>query len=275
MGNTIATNILNDAITQTIDNQSQIGFNAAATATGANVFRMKNCTVKKGGEINVNQQNIYTVDLTTLQKAIINSDNKNELEKNIQQVADVVAQNFDLNPGQKASINAMNLSTQLATDIYNSIQQNCLSDVSTLNLYECKDSSVAGKVIVDQSSFSKSVLNCAQDAYIKSSAYNKLVENISQVAKTKVENAIFMILAMIAVILLIIFGGGAMGISNLLRNIVILATLLLGLVFLDCYLTKLLCSTKFRGWVIAIAVTIYVLVIFTFFYSKIKSRKGK
>ena len=276
MGQTLAKNVIDDAIKQSISSSAYVALKATTTSSGENIAVLKNCVIS-GGTYNLTQDIMYTVDIHALQKALISQETQNKLSQDLQQVAETVAQNFDLNPSQKASLNALNLSAQIATDITSSISSSCALTNSYMNVATCEGSTITngGVVNIAQKAYADLVLNCVQDATVHSAAYQEYVQNISQYAKTVVQNAIAVILGMIAVILLIIVGGPMLGLSNMLRNVLIFATLLLGLVFLDCYLLKLLCKDKSRPWIIGIAVTIYVLVMFAYIYNRVKAKKDQ
>lgn len=273
MGPAISKNLINSAIKQSITSSADVALKANSSNSGQNFVSFTKCNVD--GKWDSNQAIGYTVNMNAVQKAIISQETQNKLTQDLQQVAETVAQNFDLNPGEKASINAIKLSAQISTDIMSSIKTNCTMDSKYINAAICDQTNITktGEVDIVQTAYASAIFNCAQDATIHSAAYQEYVQNISQFAKTTVQNAIAVILAMIAVILLIVMGGSTLGISNLLRNVLVITTILLGLVFLDCYLTKLLCKSTYRAWVIGIAVTIYVLVIFAYVYNKIKAKK--
>lgn len=273
MGQTYAKNALNNTINQTITSSASVAIENNHVSSGINFFTLTNCNIDR--TLISDQTNGFKVDMETVQKATVNQETQQKLEQNLKQLASTIAQNFDLNPGSKSSENLMNLSTKLSTEIISSVKATCSAKSDMINAVVCKDTTVGetGLVIITQKNYVDVMSKCAQDATIKSKAYQDFVQQVSQIAKTKVENAIFMILMMIAVIIGIIVFGGIGGIGKLLQNVLIIATVLLGLVFLDCYLMKLLCSKAYKTQVIAIAVTIYIIILFAFFYSKLRSRK--
>jgi hypothetical protein len=270
MGNTIATNTINNSIEQMLTSSASVVQDNKAVASQINSIDIKKGCVFSG---NLEQYNYYKVDIKSLQNALISQSTKQKLEATAAQSAETVAQNFDLNPGSKESNNIYNGFKKLSTEIFSNIGQNCFSAIQTVNDFKCAGT-VTKEAVIKQGAIVDVLIDCTQKAVIKTEAYQDLHDSISQLAKTVVQNALAMILMMIAVILLIIVGGSVFAVSNLLRNVIILATLLLGLVFLDCYLTKLMCSQKYKLWVIAVALVIYLMVIIAYFYNKTKSKGG-
>ena len=236
MGNTIATNALNDSIKQMLNVTSNIVAQQGSSITNVNSIVISgNCQLNSP----INQNIDFHISAENLQNALSSINTSQALDVEAKQIADTVSQNFSLNPGRTASQDFIDLFTDLATTLDTNIKQNCINIVENVNKLDCSGGTVAPNIVLNQTIVGDALFKCTQKAVANSVAYTKIQQQLSQSATATVQNGLAIILAIIAVIILLVMGGPVLGLKKVFSSILIKATVLFGLVLLDCYLTKL------------------------------------
>lgn len=269
MGNTIARTQVNQAINQMMKVSSKIVQDTGTHVSGSNILNVGKDCVLKG--VNIQQDIIYKINNNSLQHAFSQITAESKLKNEAKLISDAIAQNISLTPGSTEADSIYDATLNLTTAVNNTIKNDCSVNIMNMNVVNCKGGSISDSYI-KQSAIVDTINSCTQNAQAVTDARQDLENAISLVAKATVENALMGILAMVVAIILLVVVGPMVGASQLLKNIVIFATLMLGLVFLDCYLTKLLCKKNVKNWVIGIAVSLYVLVVIIYFYNRLKSK---
>ena len=193
-----------------------------------------------------------TCDVAITGKTI--QDAQKELEEDVEitdigkQLAEEINTWLNIN-GKAEAKNVTSLCINLSQSVKTQLITNCEIDLSGVNSVSCVGSTI-GNFTVNQSIVLTGLSNCSQNSIIISSAKQKLINYIEQVARAEVEDSITSIIiltAIIASITLFAMSGGPVFLTKLSRLSKALAVLLavgipLGVSLIDCKFTHVMCK---------------------------------
>lgn len=131
---------------------------------------------------NLNWSQVVSIDTTAFQTAVVSNDTQNKVSELISQTIDQLTQSFSFRSGdQKTVENLTKMVTNLATNVTNSFQTDCLANIIQSQSFSIErvDGSVSVNN-VDWSQASGVVLKCVQNSDTVNKSVNDLISEITQ-----------------------------------------------------------------------------------------------
>ena len=237
MGNTIATNIIDQYITNKIEAASAIinsssvksgctnrinlgggseaserAFEACMAASQEHGWPTEPCQKLLAGcvvegDLHIDQQCTVELNAETIQTASVKLNAEATISVDAKQLAEAVAQNFSLNPGDTVTCNIYKACLNLVTCLNSSICSVCIAEFDAVNEVNCSGGHYKGNIFINQTATSKILHKCIQNSQSVLSAKADLVVKISQEARSHIEDTGTAMLMAIALILAILFIG--------------------------------------------------------------------
>jgi hypothetical protein len=217
MGNTTSQNVVklvnevtNSAITKVIQD------NHADVAMTNSIVLDDGCVGPNGLIVvsGVNQTNRFSVNITAVQEALVDTKFTNDVTNKMQQMAKAISQQLNFNPGQTNASNLAEAMTELSNSIKNDFRQNCATKLMGSNTITCKGTGARGVYLTDisQSNIASVVRTCVQSSSATTDIENKIQNIVRQSALAKQESLFGPLAQMIAIImgavvLGLVFGG--------------------------------------------------------------------
>jgi hypothetical protein len=219
MGNTLATNVTDQMMRETVNINSQIVQSAGVVANFVNRVDIdENCVIKDSF---INQKNIFSYKSDVVQKAAQNADISQVLKDQITQKAEAIGQNLDFNPGSVDSRNIIKMSLDMATTVQQMVAQNNSAFFKALNEVSCKGHGTYDNTSITQVNEINAILSSMQNDEQIQSIKQDMEAVISQSALAKKEDAIgaiFMMLAIIACAIAYVVAKTGEGASSILKS---------------------------------------------------------
>lgn len=232
MGNSTSTNIVNDTIDSMLETIQTTAISNSGTQGCSNIVSFTGCS--NIHDWNISQECSATMSLSAVQDALNDSEQQAEIEEQVKQTAETIAQNLDLNPGSKESENITNAVMSLYEKVQQSILADCSADSMAQNAAVCRDSTNVYNIVIKQISDTSAISSCSQIATNTSSQSAELKSLIDQYAKTVVQNAIMGII-LAAALAMLCYGmvkAGGIGGGGMIGKIILLLFIgLLGLLY--------------------------------------------
>jgi hypothetical protein len=212
MGGVLSQNTINDAVNfmvQTVNTTSQ---DCKQILDESNITDIEGSTFQNI-TINVGSGQNLAVDIQCAQNASATNNINSSLQQDISQLATAINQNLNLNPGSTEASNVLNLLTNLSVITQNTYQQECVTNavenISTIILNTKGDNL---NISDNAQQTLNSIANCTQQTVTDNQITTSLIQQITQSATAKVENALgllFILLTIIAIVFLVlIYAGG-------------------------------------------------------------------
>lgn len=212
MGNVEAKNAINEALnssTSILNTTVQKCEKSLASYEGINISGCTNVTLKN---IDFSQQG--SIDTTCVQKAAVSANISNQVDAQMQQMAETIKRALSFNPGSSEASNIDNLSVQLSTAVKNSFTQVCVDQVVNTQEVNITCPAGGGTVDIEDLKFSQAesdISNCTQTTLSVTQVVNEIKTVIDQTSIAKEAPLIsfgLILLLLLAVIIFLIVGGG-------------------------------------------------------------------
>lgn len=198
MGNTTSENTINESLQEIVNQESDTYQNSYLSCTSNNDININNCVVK---DLEINQDGSCFTNQNFNANSSSQQMNDQNIDSQIQQVAEAVSQNLSLNPGSTTASNITNLSMNAVTNIKNHVSQGCSTIGLQGNRFNCLHSEIGGGV-VNQKQSNNETSNCQVSSQKVQQASQKLTSTVSQKSKAIQKDAIFWTLIGTAILVL-------------------------------------------------------------------------
>ena len=228
MGNSQASNILNNTINQSISILNRTVQKCETSLSQQQGIDINGCS----GDViirNVNFNQSGTIDIQCAQSSSSTNEITDEIKTNFEQSAEAINQALSLNPGSTDANNVTNLMQQLALDVVNTYSQTCIGGtVQSQQITRTCPATGGGNTTIEQVNFdqvSNGTSSCTQDAINDNSAKLSIENIISQKARAVVEPILGLgaLILIVIIVVIVLFMTGASSITSIIVIIIVIA----------------------------------------------------
>jgi len=151
-----------------------------------------NCKIGGGGgSVKVNISNTSVINEQCLQNVNVKAQITAKMSSAMQQQAQAITQSLGM-PSVAASVDVLNSTQNLANKIVSNFYNTCLINNSSVQSFNCKNSTIGGggQVVFNISNDSTFITDCIQNIVSDSTEVSELTQTISQSAVAKEANSI-------------------------------------------------------------------------------------
>jgi len=202
MGNSYATNVVNDQVNVLFDVMISTMLDCGTTINAGQNISADGCSnVSYSG---ITQEQIINVNVSCIQTNVASQDFDTKLQQAIKQMSDAVNQAVDFNPGSTEASNTTNLVTTLATTVKETFVTNCVGNLVAQQSISCKNSSNVSFNAIMQSQAISLARTCTMSSQSVLKAKTDLIQQVSQSATATVKSILSGFLGLIIVVLIIV-----------------------------------------------------------------------